>query len=284
MNPFNFKTTAIWLTKAENTSDANSNQLKMRLLNPLHIGGKAKVALTKLNLDYSFYNISSTNNNNYFSYVVDEKEYKVEFDNGMYDVSALNAKLEATMYTNNHYLTNSSGAIVYYLNLRENTYTNRITLTASVVPGALPAGWTDAGTFITDAGGKTLQLSVPDTSVATLLGFPTALYPTNPSATTYNVDSTNVPVLDVVSSLLVQCNLVSSSTSTKTSGILFAFTIPNDAQYPGIQNIDIFTPIWMDCNQGYFGTIQLDFLDQDGRPIVFSESRHIAQLQIIEPN
>jgi len=281
MDIFKYKQTSIWLTEAENVSDAKSNQLKMRLANPLHISGKAKVALTKLNFDYSFYNISSANNNNYFNYVVDAKEYKVDFDDGMYDVSAINSKLETAMYINNHYLINASGAIVYYLNLRANTYTNKITITASVVPAVLPTGWTDPATFITDARGETIQLSVPDTSIATLLGFPNALYPTTPSATTYNVDSTNTPKLDVINTILVQCNLVANSTSEKTNQILYAFTIPSNGAYPSVIDIPIQTPIWLDTCSGYFSIVQLDFKDQNGNSIVFSESRHVAQIQIL---
>jgi len=281
-NPFSVKTTSLWLSNAENTSDANSNQLKLRLSSALQLVN-AKVAISKLSFDYAFPNISTANNNSYFSYTVDSVDYKVSFDDGNYDVAAMNAKLEATMYANKHYLTNASGGIVYYLNMRENIYTNKLTLTASVVPASLPSGFTDPATFITDAGSYTLQLVVPATSMATLMGFLAGSYPTSPSATVYNVDSTNTPYLDVVNTILVKCNLSNSKGSIKSASIIYAFTIPSDAEYPGVISVPIETIIWHDCNNGYFDVVEITFLDQNFRDITFSESNHVCELQIITP-
>lgn len=282
MNPFQFRTTSLWLSKSENEADASSNQLKIRMSKALNIS-KAKVALSKLSFDYSFQNISTANNNNYFSYTVDSVDYKVSIDDGLYDTDALNAKLEATMFANKHYLLNASGSVVYYLNMRENLYTNKVSLTASVVPASLPTSWTDPGTFITDGNNKTLQFVIPDTNIATLLGFPDASYPSSPASSTYNIDSTSTPVFDVVSTILVRCNIANSSGSIKSANIIYAFNIPSSSSYPGMTEISIPTQIFHDCASGYFDTIQLDFLDQDFRAIVFTESRHVAQIQILEP-
>lgn len=77
------------------------------------------------------YYISSSIGNNTFKYywIYDSTEYTVTIPDGYYDLDALNNVFKNAMIANNHfYISNSTGAKFFLLNISYNTYYNKIEL------------------------------------------------------------------------------------------------------------------------------------------------------------
>lgn len=77
------------------------------------------VAVESVSINYSWVNISSTLYNNSFQYVWYEPTgavtYTVTFEDGLYELSDLNSRIQFEMIKNGHYLINAQGQNVYQL-------------------------------------------------------------------------------------------------------------------------------------------------------------------------
>ena len=109
------------------------------------------IAVSQIITYYSWFNIQKSYNNNTFYYwwtsgAVTTK-YTVEIPDGIYDIKDINAYLQWTMINNGHYLINSSGDNVYYVEFIVNPNRYAIQLNTFLVPLALPAGWTQPANF-----------------------------------------------------------------------------------------------------------------------------------------
>ena len=107
-------------------------------------GAEAMVA--NVQLPYSFYNITSSYNNNKFnfhfpvlssSYAV----FTITIPDGFYTTTSLNYYLQQWMISNGFYLVNNSGQNVYYYTIQYNTYQYGNQLLAFTVPTSLPSGF-----------------------------------------------------------------------------------------------------------------------------------------------
>jgi hypothetical protein len=79
---------------------------------------------------------------------------------GFYSVSILNSYLQFVMQQNGHYLVNTAGQYVYYMEFVQNQTSYRLELHSWQLPTSLPAGWSNPGglynnsgiSFVADAG------------------------------------------------------------------------------------------------------------------------------------
>ena len=82
------------------------------------------LALSTVNMFFSFFNITSALGNNTFS--IDHPEgagtttVNITIADGYYTTSTLNAYIQSELISNGLYLVNSSGQYVYYINLIDN--------------------------------------------------------------------------------------------------------------------------------------------------------------------
>jgi len=71
---------------------------------------------------FSTFNITSSYGNNTFSYVwFDGVEYNITIPDGYYEISDLNVYFQSIMIANTHYMTNSAGQFIYFLEFIVNT-------------------------------------------------------------------------------------------------------------------------------------------------------------------
>ena len=75
------------------------------------------VAVTGLKVYNNSFNITSSYGNNTLIINWLGTNYTITFPNGYYSVSDINSYLQAFCYTNNLYMTSSSGSIVYFVEL-----------------------------------------------------------------------------------------------------------------------------------------------------------------------
>ena len=126
------------------TTNPNNNVYKYKF--PSNINFKnSQITLTSVYMYYSWYNISSKQGNNTFSYIwysgstPTATTVSITIPDGFYDISGLNEYLQSIMITNGHYLINSSGSYVYYIEFVTNATYYAVQLNCYQLPTAAEA-------------------------------------------------------------------------------------------------------------------------------------------------
>jgi len=109
-----------------------------------------EIAIGSLTIPYSWFNVTTGYGNNTFSLNIPTSTADTStkntpsfiLANGFYQVSDINNTIQQYLYTNGYYLNNSSGQVVYYINLATNATYYRVDILFSAVPSVLPTGYT----------------------------------------------------------------------------------------------------------------------------------------------
>lgn len=261
-----------------------------------------KLALASLQMYYSTFNITALNKNNTFSYVwVDGSVNVVLVPDGFYDIPALNNYLHFTMVQNSHYLVSSTGDFVYLMTLGINPSRYAVQLNcfgisvalAATNAWVLPAGatWVLPTNFIVP------ELTVPpslNNNFGLVIGFAPGTYPNSviagvPPAQTqtpaFTSDqeflSTIVPQVTPLSSFILTCSLINND-----------YAVPNNLIYsfaPQGTIGDQFTIapnqyVFIDCYAGIYNRFNVQFIDQNFRPVSILDPNMIIQLVISDPD
>jgi hypothetical protein len=261
-----------------------------------------KLALASLQMYYSTFNITAANKNNSFSYVwVNGINYNVVVPDGFYDIDALNNYLHFRMVQNTHYLVSTTGDYVYLMTLGINPsrYAVQVNCFGISVALATTNGWTlPAGaTWVIPTNFIVPELVVPPSANNTfglVIGFAPGDYPNTviagvPPAQTqlpaFTTDqeflSTFTPQVTPVSSFVLTCSLIMNN-----------YAVPNNLIYsfsPQGTVGDQFTIapnqyVFIDVNEGIYNTFQVQFIDQNFRPIAIQDPQMIIQLVISDPD
>ena len=240
-----------------------------------------EIAVSSINIYYSWFNISSSLGNNTFSYTwpVGAITINITIPDGFYTANTLNSYLQSVMITNNHYLINGSGNYVYYIEFVENSSSYSIQFNSYPIPTALPAGWSaPAGWPGYPAIASTPQITIPSTNIRYILGFNAGTYPTVVQATNYSKISDFTPQFSPVQSVLVSCSLVNNSLAVP-SNILFSFA-PTDTTFGSIISPAITYPIWNEITPGTYPNFQVQFLDQSYQALPIRDTNLVLCLSI----
>jgi len=190
----------------------------------------AEIMLTSFQIPYSWYNITSRNNNNSFKIYWPTSTstytaYTVTLPDGFYTTTSLNAYIQQFCITNGLYLKDSGGNNVYYLSFQYNTtyYANQIL--AYTVPTTLPSGYTAPSNFVGyPTTSRTPYIEIlSGLNFGTFLGFSAGTYGINQTSN-YSVNSNITPVGSTVNSLVIRCSLVNNNISSATD-IIDSFPI-----------------------------------------------------------
>lgn len=240
-----------------------------------------KICVQSIQLPYSWFNISSTNNNNSFGYKLNGTTYNINLQNGFYQVSDLNNILQATLIANGHYLIDVNGNNVYYCQLTTNTALYAIQFDSIPIPATLPAGYTNPSNVlynsVTFSTPTTIQLVIPSNNMTLLLGFNAGTYPTTPQTSTYSVISNRTPNLTPVNSVVMRCSAIYNN-QVLPSDILYSFS-PNTTFGSNI----VITPSvegWITCKEGTYSSIDITFVDQNYSSIYMNDNNICCQLLI----
>ena len=240
-----------------------------------------EIAVSSINIYYSWFNISSSLGNNTFSYTwpVGSITINITIPDGFYTANTLNSYLQSVMITNNHYLINGSGNYVYYIEFVENSSAYSIQFNSYPIPTALPAGWSaPAGWTGYPAVASTPQINIPSSNIRYILGFNAGTYPTVVQATNYSKISDFTPQFSPVQSVLVSCSLVNNILAIP-SNILFSFA-PTDTTFGSIISPAITYPIWNEITPGTYPNFQVQFLDQSYQALPIRDTNLVLCLSI----
>jgi len=279
-----------------------NNHLRYELPRSITFGEEDNVALSNLNIYFSWFNITAKNNNNFFQYKwfnnvngdVDDI-HDITIPDGFYSIEVLNEILLSVMASRGHMLETIDGSnFIYFFELRINTtyYSTSIKLSSlsdqydfndgnglrpitDVVK--TPSTWTlPVGEF------KSPEIIIPsNNNFGSLLGFSgtismdTSTDSTNRSETFLN---TTVPNMMPSSSYILTCNLVSNEMSIPDN-VFFSFTIPNNVGFGDIisPNLDL---VHSKIKPGVYNHIEVRIYDQNFFPLQIKDPDMLLNLAI----
>lgn len=269
------------ILNSENLVNDNpyNNKYRFSFPNTVRLLG-SKIAVSNINIYYSWYNISAANNNNQFSIIhptfAGSTTLSITVPDGFYSVLTLNAYLQQVLIANNFYLVNGDGDYVYYAELVENATYYSVQYNAYEVPTALPVGWSNPGAMTFPVAAARPQLVVASTNdFKDIIGFNAGTYPTLLAGTTYSKLSDYTPQVSPITSMVVSCSLLNNKyTNPSTVLYTFGFGVSYGTVINSSPNEMFFTPV-VDGNYNFF---EIQFLDQRFNPVYIKDTNLIVTL------
>jgi hypothetical protein len=254
------------------------------------------IAVNSISQYFSTFNISTTYQNNSFSYIwIDGTTNAVSIPDGYYSVAQLNAFLQSVFYANKHYLTTSAGQIVYLLELVINQSRYAVSLNTYLISTAIATAnsWTIASgaTWVLPTNSILPYLVVPSTNnfgkligfasgqfpAGTIAGVPPAQTQTPSFAVSQSILSTIAPQITPYSSFLVFCSLVNNR-SVIPSQLIYSYT-PTGAVFGSLQEYNTQSELaWNTIQDGMYTQFIVEFKDQLGNAITFQDPNTLITL------
>ena len=265
-----------------NTSNIVENSNNTKLVYNFPSGGftfkNDMIALLSLYQYFSIFNITSDYGNNSFSYTwFDGVEYSFTIPDGYYEISDLNSYFQSIMIANTHYMTNSAGQFIYFLEFIVNTSRYAVQINSYPLDAdndyILPSGasWSVPTTSTLS------QFNVNTSGFGEVLGYEIGSYPTSQvGSTTSSFLSSKAPQITPYSSILVSCNLVNNR-AVIPSNILSSYTPLGTS----IGSLFTFEPNYLqfaDVEDGQYTQLVLEFRDQLSRSIIIRDPNMLISL------
>ena len=253
---------------------ANRDVGNNRLIYEFQQGGiqfkNNEIALGTAQLYYSWYNITSANKNNTYSYRwTNGITYVVTIPDGNYSIAEINTYLQSVMVANTHYLIETStGDFRYFIEWETNATFYAVQLNEYAVPTALPTGFTlpVGATWALPAVASTPQVIIALNSFRDIIGFSAGTYPPAvPQATIYSILSTIAPQVNPISSLQITCSVCSNPYSSQ-SRVIYAFGVP-ETQFGGQILISVPEYAFTKVVDGTYNQFEISIVDQNGSPV-----------------
>lgn len=141
--------------------DDGNNTFVFNFPKQIYTTESTRISVSNFSVPYSWFNISEKKGNNKLAYVWTDNTgvttVSFTIDDGNYALSDINKFLQFKMVQNGHYLIDTIGNFVYYLEFVYNVVRYRIQLNSYTFPATLPAGWT-AGSGVVFTG---VQFNAP---------------------------------------------------------------------------------------------------------------------------
>jgi hypothetical protein len=272
----------IILTTANIEENSNNTKLVYNFPSGGYSFKNDMIALQSVYQYFSIFNITSDYGNNSFSYTwFDEIEYSITIPDGYYEISDLNSYFQSIMIANTHYMTNSAGQFIYFLEFIVNTSRYAVQInsypldtTIQTTNGyILPTG----ATWSVPATSTLSQFNVNTSAFGEVLGYEIGSYPdTQVGSSTSSFLSSKAPQITPYSSILVSCNLVNNR-AVIPSNILSSYTPLGTS----IGSLFTFEPNYLqfaDVEDGQYTQLVLEFRDQLSRSIIIRDPNMLISL------
>ena len=106
------------------------------------------IALSQASMYYSWFNISSTLQNNTFSITLAEGVFTtITLPDGQYEISDINAYIQQIIVENDFYMIDADGNYIYWLEMEVNATRYAVQFNCFEVPATLPTGFTSPYVF-----------------------------------------------------------------------------------------------------------------------------------------
>jgi len=250
------------------------------------------IALASLSMYNSWYNISQANNNNQFKYTwIDGSEYTITMEDGNYEIVSINAYLQSVMVANKHFLENSNGDYVYYLEIKVNATTYKIEIVSYNVPTSTEASNlnytqpTDANWSFPEEGGITnpsITILNDDNNAKfqNIIAFQAGTYPTDTttdSIEAFSSNSGNAPQVSPISTISILCNLCKNDIASPNT-ILYAFA--PSGTFGSQTGLSVPELVYTSLQDGNANKLTLTLTDQNYNPINIQDEQIVIVLSI----
>lgn len=278
-----------------NINNSFNSELRYEFNKPHTFQKGDTIALSHINLFYSWFNITSYNNNNKFQYVWWDSNGEltdivdIVIPDGYYSVNTLNEFLQSQMVKNNHYLTNGSNNIYFIEFLTNSTYySTEIRLSSLKTTEefgdnvVLPLN----ATWILPAEYQTPKINIlSNNNFNKYLGFNSGSIfedlTTQPSTTSqYSFLNDFTPSIDPSSSYIITCNIVENNLSVPNN-VLTSFATPNGVGIGDLisLNSDI---VYSKIKEGIYREIIIKIYDQDFNLLRIKDNNMLFVLSVLK--
>jgi hypothetical protein len=227
-----------------------------------------ELALASVDMYYAWYNVSALLGNNTFSYVwTDGTVNTVVLEDGLYEISTINERLQFAFIANGHYLVDSGGNNIYYINISANTTRYATQIDIFQFPNALPTGYTNPASVVFPPANQ-ITMTMP-TKFNELLGFAAGFTTTAPTGTNLSFLSSVAPNIQPNNVLYVSVSNIDNKYGSP-SGLVHRI-VPNTTFGSLITENPEFS--FQPLHSGTYNQLQIQILGTDKSPI-----------KIIDPN
>ena len=259
------------LLNSSNVVGSNNNTYQYNFISGSFHAKDCEMAVSSLAIPYSWFNITSAYNNNKisisFPYLATTTTLSITLPDGFYSVSDINNYIALKCVDAGLYLINSTGSYVYYFQVSTNAtyYTNTVVL--SLVPTALPTGyslpptgfWSGSGNGLPTTAATPSFTLASSGSINTILGFKTGTYASTTSS--QSINGTITPVGSTVNALVIRCNLLTNNIAMP-SDILDTVPITSTSFGSNLTYNPTFSK-WINIRDGSYNSMTITFQDQD---------------------
>jgi len=271
-----------------------NNSLVYEFPSDIQFKNTDSIAISSLNIYYSWFNITAKNNNNYFQYKFFNNNKQLEIFNvhitdGYYTIQTLHEYLQNAMVDNGHFVITPTGDHMYFIELltNETYYSVQIKLSSiskMMVFDGITYDITDQETDFRIDGSWlppddiyiTPQFLIPaSNNFGNLIGFQKGTVVEYDSSNDiinnqYSILNNFAPNIEVQNSMIITCNLVENKLG-KPNNIIQSFSAANTQFGGSIQAIHEI--VYSKIKSGTYKNLLLNFYDQD-----------FKELQILDPN
>jgi len=248
-------------------SGSNNTRYRYKFNSPLEIKDEAEMTIANITMPYSWFNITTINDNNRITFVFPFSggglSYNFIMPNGFYSVTDINAFLQQQCIANGLYLIDENGNNVYYTTLIYNPSYYAVQVIIQTVPSSLPASWTQPSNWngypTTATKSPTISFSA---NLFTMLGFPFLTLGTGTG--NFSFLSSLVPQGSVVNSLVIRSSIIDNDSGFPTDVL---DTMPITSSFGTNINYTPTTLKWVKCTAGTFQSFDVFFSDQNLNPM-----------------
>jgi len=257
--------------------DGQNNKLVFKFPSSVKFD-KSYVAVSSINMYYSWFNISTSLANNTFTYywkdsVGTDQTTTITIPDGLYNIDQLNTYLHSTLILANRYLiNNATGAYLFYLNFLINPTRYAVQIDLGQVPITVPAGFSVPSAGFNGAGGFPNTVFSPYLTIGQklgdLIGFEAGTIPSPTTTSASETLSTKSPNLQPNSTVLVSCSGVDNNVAIPNS-IIYSITPSVSVGEAIIDKPPAF--LWCKLISGFYNQFQISLLGTDFNPLQIND-------------
>lgn len=250
------------------------------------------IALASISLYFSWYNISAENKNNQFKYTwIDGVETTITMPDGNYEISGINAFLQSKMVANGHYLENSNGDYIYYLEIKVNATTYKIEMISYNVPTQTEASNSNytrpsSATWSFPTAGGVFNPSITilnddnNKNFKNIIAFEAGTYPVDTTINiveTFESNTGNAPQVSPISTISVLCNLAKNDVASPNT-IIYSFA--PTGSFGNQISLNVPELVYTTLQDGSNNTLEITLTDQNYNPITIQDEQIVMLLSI----
>ena len=309
------------LNKNNIVDGTNNSKYRYKFTSTVNFKKGSKIALSKLNMYFSWENITPTLNNQTFSYTwwdsagIQNKTYSLTIPQGYYSISDINDWMYSELVNRGHYLTYSletnvkgqsngsswSSTTKYvFIELMENSTYYSVQLRLYALPVYVTTGatytkpanvagyeWRNPSSIVVGINTyyPTPKMVISSTNnFKDIVGFSSGTYGNGQITTASGYQdylSTYTPTLDPTGSVLITCSLANNLYASPRE-LIDSFTYTVD--YGGMINVENNNLNWINIAEGSYSEFYIEFKNQNFGQMVIKDPNSIILMVIEEPD